>query len=113
MRRVRLNSRAARSIGYDPVARVLEVEFRGGGIYQYMDVGPEVVLGLVRAPSRGRFISRRVVGCFRCRKIAGPGGSGACDEVIFRRGPGVPRSGAGDEGARSEQHPGWAPRDAA
>lgn len=35
-------SEALESVGYDPETRTLRVQFRGGGLYDYLDVPPEV-----------------------------------------------------------------------
>lgn len=37
-----LQSREILSVGYEPVRKVLEVEYRSGGIYQYSPVQPLV-----------------------------------------------------------------------
>lgn len=39
-------SRAVEELGYDPASRSLRVHFRGGGIYDYLDVPTEVFTGL-------------------------------------------------------------------
>ncbi|GAA1540687.1 KTSC domain-containing protein [Nocardioides humi] len=43
-------SKALQEIGYDAGARVLRVRFRHGGLYDYLDVAPEVFLGLLDSP---------------------------------------------------------------
>lgn len=40
-------SRALAEAGYDADARVLRLRFRHGGLYDYLDVPPEVFLGLM------------------------------------------------------------------
>ena len=40
-------SKALQAIGYDAGARVLRLRFRNGGTYDYLDVAPEVYLGLL------------------------------------------------------------------
>lgn len=42
MERVPQSSSSVVSLGYDPAAKLLEVEFRGGRVYQYADVPPDV-----------------------------------------------------------------------
>ncbi len=42
MHRQLVNSSSLRSVGYDPRSRMLEIEFHGGGVYQYFDV-PQTV----------------------------------------------------------------------
>lgn len=42
-------SGALAEVGYDPATRTLRVRFRGGGLYDYRDVPPEVFEGIIRA----------------------------------------------------------------
>lgn len=42
-------SRALQEIGYDAATRTLRVRFRHGGLYDYLDVPPEVFHGLVHS----------------------------------------------------------------
>jgi len=37
-----ITSNAIRAVGYDADSRTTRVAFRGGGIYDYLDVGPEL-----------------------------------------------------------------------
>ncbi len=37
-----VTSDAVLSVGYDPAARVLRVAFRGGGVYDYLDVDADL-----------------------------------------------------------------------
>ncbi len=55
MERVRVDSKALRSVGYDVGMRVLEVEFVSGTIYRYLDVPDYLHLGLMAADSHGAF----------------------------------------------------------
>jgi len=50
-----VSSSAIVSVGYDDAVRVLEIEFRSGGIYQYLGVPAEVYAGLLTAMSVGRY----------------------------------------------------------
>lgn len=70
MRRKRVASTSLRSVGYDGESRVLEVEFRGGHVYQYWDVPPQRHRGLMRAVSKGRYFNRWVRERFPTVKVA-------------------------------------------
>jgi hypothetical protein len=35
-----VNSTTVRAVGYDPFSRVMRVEFRSGGIYDYYEINP-------------------------------------------------------------------------
>jgi len=42
-------SKALEKVGYDADARTLRVRFRHGGLYDYLDVPPEVFDGLLQS----------------------------------------------------------------
>ena len=60
MQRQPITSSAISSVGYDERSSVLEVEFQGGAVYDYFDVPPKVYRALLKASSKGSFVSRRV-----------------------------------------------------
>ena len=60
MRREPVQSEAIRSIGYDPVRRVQQVQFHSGAVYDYLDVPAEVHLAVMQAGSVGEAFSRCV-----------------------------------------------------
>lgn len=57
------------SIGYDPESRTLEIEFHGGGVYQYLGVPESVHNGLMRASSHGSYFHRHIKDSYRWIKI--------------------------------------------
>ena len=65
MERQPVDSSAIASVGYDRSTATLEVEFRGGATYQYLDVPERLVVAFRAAPSLGRFHADRVKGVFR------------------------------------------------
>ena len=60
MRRQPVSSSALRSVGYDPQAQTLEVEFVSGEVYHYVGVELIVYKALMRADSMGRFVNERI-----------------------------------------------------
>jgi hypothetical protein len=60
-----------RSVGYDPSSAVLEIEFGGGGVYQYFDVPESVYLGLMNAASKGGYLQKHVKGHYRYKRVGG------------------------------------------
>jgi len=52
-------------IWYEPITRVLAVEFRSGGIYEFYDVPTEVYEQMFAAPRKGLFITQQLRGHFR------------------------------------------------
>ena len=60
MHRNNVDSSAISSVGYDEKSAVLEVEFSSGAVYDYFKVPRKVYRDLLKAPSKGSFVSRRV-----------------------------------------------------
>jgi hypothetical protein len=54
MNRVDANSKAFRSMGYDPVSWTLELEMHSGDVYQYKKVPPEIWEAFYKAESKGK-----------------------------------------------------------
>lgn len=48
------------SVGYDPTSRVLEIEFKGGSVYQYYQVPESVYRGLMSADSHGKYFDQEI-----------------------------------------------------
>lgn len=44
-----------RSVGYDSIMQILEIEFHSGGIYQYRGVPESLHIGLMNASSHGKY----------------------------------------------------------
>ena len=57
------------SIGYDAKTFTLEIEFKGGAVYQYSNVPPEVHAQLMSAESHGKFFHANIREEFACQKI--------------------------------------------
>lgn len=60
MNRMPVSSSNLASVGYDPNAQTLEVEFLHDGIYQYSGVPSSVYSGLMSASSHGSYLDRYV-----------------------------------------------------
>lgn len=57
------------SVGHDVGNSILEIEFKGGGIYQYFEVPPEIHAGFLDAGSVGKHFGANVKGKFRFAKV--------------------------------------------
>jgi hypothetical protein len=55
IKRVPVASSAIAAVGYSKPIRALEIEFRNGAIYRYLDVSPKVYEALLTARSKARF----------------------------------------------------------
>ncbi|MEE9142455.1 MAG: KTSC domain-containing protein [Gammaproteobacteria bacterium] len=60
MQRQPISSKSIRSVGYDAVQRILEIEFVRGAVYQYREVPASVYEWLLRAKSRSTFFDRLI-----------------------------------------------------
>lgn len=58
-------SRAIAAIGYSKRLHALEIEFRNGAIYRYLDVPADVYRALLSADSKARFYDKQVRGHYR------------------------------------------------
>lgn len=62
-------SSTIRSIGYDPQALVLEVEFRRGGVYRYLKVPELIYRRLMASDSKGAFFNSSIADRFRAEHV--------------------------------------------
>lgn len=54
---------------YEEKTRVLTVEFKNGGTYNYYDVPPAVFEQMKAAPSKGGFLARNIKGAYRYARV--------------------------------------------
>lgn len=69
MERHKVESSNMFSVGYDPHKQILEVEFKGGSVYQYKDCPPESFRALQEAQSKGSYFSKFIKSRFKYEKI--------------------------------------------
>jgi lysyl-tRNA synthetase, class II len=69
MTRQMIISTGLKSVGYDAIARVLEVEFKSGPISRYFDVPPSVYEALKSAPSKTQYFNDNVAGKYESLPI--------------------------------------------
>ena len=60
IKRVPIESTAIATVGYSKRLRALEIEFRNGAIYRYLDVAPDVYDALISARSKARFYDANI-----------------------------------------------------
>jgi hypothetical protein len=60
VRRRPVESTSLESVGYDSTEQKLEVEFKHGDIYEYLDVPAEVFDALLAADSKGTFFNNDI-----------------------------------------------------
>lgn len=69
MERTPVEDRTLVSIGYDAEARVLEIEFPKGKVYQYLDVPPELHAWLMRSRDKLSLFRHKIDGPFVFRRV--------------------------------------------
>lgn len=69
MTRTVVASSNVRSVGYDPSALILEVEFHDGGVYQYRSVPGSVHAGLLGAASKGSYLASHIKNRYPTMKV--------------------------------------------
>ena len=60
MKRERVDSRTMRSVGYEVLGQILEIEFEAGAVYQYLDVPQKVHEELFSAESKGQYFNSEI-----------------------------------------------------
>lgn len=69
MHRTPVISSNLRSVGYDSIAMVLEVEFHGGRVYRYRGVPEHRYVSLMAASSRGSYFAAYIKNVYPHRRI--------------------------------------------
>jgi hypothetical protein len=72
MTRTPVQSTTLASIGYDPKQRLLEIEFRRGGVYHYRHVPPNLYQGLMKSTSKGAYFASQIKPVFPWSKLQEP-----------------------------------------
>jgi len=60
VKRLPVESTALATVGYSQRLHVLEIEFRNGAIYRYLDVAPDLYEALINAHSKARFYDQNI-----------------------------------------------------
>ncbi|GAA4737983.1 KTSC domain-containing protein [Modestobacter marinus] len=69
MQRTAVQSSNIATVGYDEEQQLLELVFRDGRVYHFLEVPPERVLSLLRAESKGRFFNAEIKPVFDYRAV--------------------------------------------
>ncbi len=64
-----VESSAFAAVGYSKRLHALEIEFRDGLIYRYLEVPPPIYRELISARSKARFYNKQVRGKYRCLRV--------------------------------------------
>jgi hypothetical protein len=69
VQRVPVVSTSVASVGYDPARAVLEIEYQGGRIYQYLDVPSAAHRLLLQSPSIGEYVNKVIKPRFEAVRV--------------------------------------------
>lgn len=69
MIRQSVSSSNIKSVGYDPASETLEIEFKGGAVYQYSGVPGIMHDELINADSIGSFFARNIRNEYNYKKV--------------------------------------------
>ena len=69
MQRQPVKSSNIRSLGYDEVSHMLEIEFSSGDVYQYFDVPPREYQALMQAPSHGSYLNKHIKDKYKFKRL--------------------------------------------
>lgn len=64
-----VKSRILRSVGYDDSAKILEIEFQSGLVYQYTGVPLKVYQDLLHADATGKYYSEKIRPKFTAKQV--------------------------------------------
>ena len=70
MQREKVDSSSLSSVGYDAGSETLEVEFKNGGVYRYLEVPEDEWQSLQSAESKGSYLNTHIKPSYRYRKLA-------------------------------------------
>ena len=70
MQRTAVASTHLASVGYDSSPKILEIEFKGGSVYQYFNVPYSVHQALMGARSKGGYFAQSIKPRYQCRQVA-------------------------------------------
>jgi hypothetical protein len=69
MKRTPVTSSNVVSVGYDRHEKILEVEFKGGGLYQYENVPAHIIDDLLETDSVGEYLNKWVKGTYSYARV--------------------------------------------
>jgi hypothetical protein len=64
-----VQSRLLASVAYEPEQAILQLEFRGGSVYQYSQVPRSTYQALLQAASKGAYFNRHIRNIFPCARL--------------------------------------------
>ncbi|HEX7518080.1 MAG TPA: KTSC domain-containing protein [Chthoniobacterales bacterium] len=72
IKREAVQSTALASVGYSKRLHALEIEFRNGAVYRYLNVDPAIYHAIMIAPSKARFYDEKIRRKYRSLHVRRP-----------------------------------------
>lgn len=69
MQRIPVSSSNLVAVGYDSPSMTLQIEFRGGKVYEYAHVPEANYMNLMAASSKGRYFDSMIKDAYPCRRV--------------------------------------------
>jgi len=66
---ISVSSNQLEAVGYDERLKLLHIQFVTGALYEYYDVPKNIYIGLITAPSAGKYFHEYVKGVYRYSQI--------------------------------------------
>lgn len=69
MLRQSVMSSSLRSVGYEPLSKTLEIEFKNGDVYEYHEVPENIYNDLMEAQSHGKYFIQHIRNNYPYKKV--------------------------------------------
>jgi len=69
MVRQQVSSTSINAVGYDPQTSTLEIEFKNGRVYRYLNVPPEIYEAFMHSDSHGQYFNTNIRDTFQFDRI--------------------------------------------
>jgi hypothetical protein len=69
MVRQQVSSTSINAVGYDPQTNHLEIEFKNGRVYRYIDVPPDIYDALMHSESHGEYFNANIRDSFKFDRL--------------------------------------------
>ena len=69
MKLIPVDSSGVRAVGYEEERKILYIRFVDGDIYEHYEVPVGEVVDLLQSKSIGRFVNKRIISYYNCRKL--------------------------------------------
>jgi len=81
---VAVQSRLLATMAYDNDRAILQLEFRGGTVYQYFQVPRQIHQNLLQADSKGAYFNRHIRNVFCCARLRARNAASGSKSVVLR-----------------------------